>query len=108
MTWEIISRLLKVTTWGGLSHLSDFLIRLIGNNKVKLFFRYGSGVLLVFPAFLSWVEVLLNAAKLATDAEKRRRIMYIVTAAYFLAYVPYGIGVIIAHVLEQILTNAEG
>jgi hypothetical protein len=103
MSWEIIGKILNITTYGGLAHLIDFIIRLIGNMKVKRFARYGAGVTLVFPANLKVFEALLDAAGIAVEPDDRRRIMWIFTAAFFLAFVPFGVGVVIATVLEQIL-----
>lgn len=103
MIWEIVGRILAITIGGGLSHLSDIPIRAIENNKVRLFARYGVGVMTGLLSLLYMLETFLDAARMATEPDDRRRIMWLVTAAYFLGYVPLGVGVIIAHVLEQVL-----
>lgn len=105
MIWEIISKILAITVAGGVSHLSDYLIRLIENYRIKRLARYGAGMMLVFPALLDVFFTLLDAAGIARSPEERRRIGWILAAAYFIAIVPFGVGVIIAYVLEQILTG---
>jgi hypothetical protein len=60
-----------------------------------------------FPALLHMLETLLDVAQVAMEPDERRRMLWIFTAAYFLGYVPLGVGVIIAHVLEQSLGNGE-
>lgn len=105
MTWEIITGISNVSVAGGLSHLTDIFIRQIENNKVRYFARLGTGVMLVFPVFLFQLNRILDAARIDTEPAERRRILYIVTAAYFMAFVPFGVGVIIAHILEQVLND---
>jgi hypothetical protein len=105
MSWDIIQRVVTITVWGGLAHLTDIPIRMIQSLKVKRFFRYGTGTILAFPAVLLMFERVMNVGLINRTQEERQRLMWDFTSAYFMGFVSFGIGVVIAHVLEQILTD---
>lgn len=106
--WEIISRLISITTYGGLAHLADVPIRWLEHTKIRLFARYGTGYALVLPAYLSFLDALYSAGRVSEDdMPQRRRLLYIATSAYIIAGVAFGMGVVMAHVLEQLLKGEQ-
>lgn len=102
MTWRIVSQFIIITVAGGLAHLLDFPIRIhVRSSRMKLLLRYGLGAALVFPAFLSRLEMLLAGSPVEKHASGR--VLQLASAAYLQAFGAFGVGVVMGHLLEQML-----
>ena len=87
-----------------LAHLVDWPVRRLRNDKIRRFVRYAIGVTIALPLFLFKLEHLLQRENDLTPA----RVLQLTAAAYIEAFSSFGLGVIAAHMAEQMLADLDG
>lgn len=95
----MIGQAIASASWGAMLHLSDFFIEAIRTDSaaLKLFSRYGVGVLGNLPTF----DLFLRYVGLD---DKSRKLAHI---AYVLSFVFLGIGVVVARTMRHIGATSE-